>query len=166
MTVSPQSEVLGLSFYTYPSLKDERTTGRQFSESGIWDCKVRETHNQRSLASMKYDLQCPSSLFPDLHASGCWCHDRILGFHLFWISQRRIHILASQVTFGKFEEEAGECAQLKATTLSSSIYMPRYFLPSWDQQRKHPSSISISWQLPPGAFDVKVMFHPGLQTLL
>ena len=41
---------------------------------------------------MKYDLQCPSSLLPDLHASGCWCHERILGFHLFWISQRGIHI--------------------------------------------------------------------------
>lgn len=46
VTVSPQSEVLGLSFYTYPSLKDERTTGRQFSESGIWDCKVRDTQSK------------------------------------------------------------------------------------------------------------------------
>ena len=46
MTVSPQSEVLGFSFSPHPSLKDERTTRRQFSESGIWDCKVRDAQSK------------------------------------------------------------------------------------------------------------------------
>lgn len=66
---------------------------------------------------------------------------------------------ASQVTFGKFEEEAGECLCTTQGHYSLLLNIHASLLPSsWDQQRKHPSSISISWQLPPGAFDVRSCF--------
>lgn len=167
MTVSLQSEVLGLTFYPHPSLKDERTTRTHFSESGIWDCEVIDTQSQEFGECKTWpDVPViPPPWPPCLWLLMLWknpCLPLILDK-----SERDLHHWLHKSLLASLKRKLENvCAQLKATTLSSPIYMPHYFLPSWDQQRKLPSSISLSCQLPPGAFDVKVPSHPGLETLL
>ena len=56
VTVSMQSEVLGLCFYPHPSSKDGRTTKKQFSESGIWDCKVVVVRDTQSKEFGEYEI--------------------------------------------------------------------------------------------------------------